>query len=367
MINTPTGSGARTDGYEIRTRRGPPRDPLRDDDDRARRRRRARSSPRARATDEPVSLQELHGIERGSSQRAARERLVSAPRRAGARAVRAPRAARSSRNRATGGYRIVSALDREGPEPAAGPVLHARRRATAGASDGGRPVPAARVLGRRGRAGRRRRPARLPARGGRARAPSGSRRSSAGERLLGHRPARPAVLAAARRSSPDAAGAILVGGGIGIAPLAILAPPARRARRAAAGPARLPRPKPTRAGSSCFAAREVRLASEDGHAGHRGYVTDLLAVDARGRRRRPAPSSTPAARRRCSRRCGRCAPSARSPAELAMESPMACGFGACFGCAVPLRGGGYMRLCVDGPVRRRRPRSRRRWSPGAGH
>jgi hypothetical protein len=37
-------------------------------------------------------------------------------------------------------------------------------------------------------------------------------------------------------------------------------------------------------------------------------------------------------------------------AELAMESPMACGYGACFGCAMPLRSGGYMRLCVDGPV-----------------
>ena len=37
-------------------------------------------------------------------------------------------------------------------------------------------------------------------------------------------------------------------------------------------------------------------------------------------------------------------------AELAMEAPMACGFGACFGCAVPLADGGYMRLCVDGPV-----------------
>jgi dihydroorotate dehydrogenase electron transfer subunit len=33
-----------------------------------------------------------------------------------------------------------------------------------------------------------------------------------------------------------------------------------------------------------------------------------------------------------------------------METPMACGFGSCFGCAVPLAGGGYMRLCVDGPT-----------------
>jgi hypothetical protein len=36
--------------------------------------------------------------------------------------------------------------------------------------------------------------------------------------------------------------------------------------------------------------------------------------------------------------------------ELAMEAPMACGFGACFGCAVPLAAGGFMRLCIDGPV-----------------
>jgi dihydroorotate dehydrogenase electron transfer subunit len=37
-------------------------------------------------------------------------------------------------------------------------------------------------------------------------------------------------------------------------------------------------------------------------------------------------------------------------AELAMEAPMACGFGACMGCAIPLADGGYLRLCVDGPV-----------------
>ena len=53
-------------------------------------------------------------------------------------------------------------------------------------------------------------------------------------------------------------------------------------------------------------------------------------------------------------------------AELAMEAPMACGFGACFGCAVPLADGGYMRLCVDGPVVDAADGSRRRWSPGPG-
>jgi dihydroorotate dehydrogenase electron transfer subunit len=36
-------------------------------------------------------------------------------------------------------------------------------------------------------------------------------------------------------------------------------------------------------------------------------------------------------------------------AQLAWEAPMACGYGACYGCAVEI-GGEWKRLCVDGPV-----------------
>ena len=36
-------------------------------------------------------------------------------------------------------------------------------------------------------------------------------------------------------------------------------------------------------------------------------------------------------------------------AQLACEAPMACGYGACYGCVVP-RDGSYVRLCVEGPV-----------------
>ncbi len=38
-------------------------------------------------------------------------------------------------------------------------------------------------------------------------------------------------------------------------------------------------------------------------------------------------------------------------AQLAREAPMACGYGACYGCVVP-RNGTYVRLCVEGPVLR---------------
>jgi dihydroorotate dehydrogenase electron transfer subunit len=43
-------------------------------------------------------------------------------------------------------------------------------------------------------------------------------------------------------------------------------------------------------------------------------------------------------------------------AQLAWEAPMACGFGACYGCAVEI-GGKMQRLCVDGPVFRSRTKA----------
>lgn len=36
-------------------------------------------------------------------------------------------------------------------------------------------------------------------------------------------------------------------------------------------------------------------------------------------------------------------------AQLAWEAPMACGYGACYGCVVKIYGC-YVRLCIDGPV-----------------
>jgi NAD(P)H-flavin reductase len=78
-------------------------------------------------------------------------------------------------------------------------------------------------------------------------------------------------------------------------------------------------------------------------------VTDLLAVLLEGDAPEGAvvyacgpPAMLEAVRSMCAER--------GAAAELAMETPMACGFGSCFGCAVPLAGGGYMRLCVDGPT-----------------
>ena len=129
---------------------------------------------------------------------------------------------------------------------------------------------------------------------------------------------------------------LLVGGGIGIVPLAcwqdelVDAPVLlgfRDAHHAAAAEL----------------LRDPRIATDDGSLGHHGLVTELLAAElgdvtvyACG-----PPPMLETVRAICTER--------DVPAQLALEAGMACGFGACFGCVVPTRDG-YVRLCVDGPV-----------------
>jgi dihydroorotate dehydrogenase electron transfer subunit len=133
--------------------------------------------------------------------------------------------------------------------------------------------------------------------------------------------------------------ALLVGGGVGIAPLAIWqdqlgdAPALLGFRDAnhAAGAVLLDRPE---------------LATDDGSVGHQGLITELFSdrldsddgveVYACG-----PPPMLEAVREICAAR--------EVPAQLALESGMACGFGACFGCVVPTRDG-LIRLCLEGPV-----------------
>jgi NAD(P)H-flavin reductase len=149
--------------------------------------------------------------------------------------------------------------------------------------------------------------------------------------------------------APGAAGAILVGGGIGIAPLALL----RRSFAARNIPARVLLGFRDAAHSGgldeLFSCCEIKLASDDGHAGHHGYVTDLLTTMLAGDDAGSAAVYACGPPQMLETVAAMCT-AAGVACELAMESPMACGYGACFGCAVPKPGGGYLRLCVDGPV-----------------
>lgn len=138
--------------------------------------------------------------------------------------------------------------------------------------------------------------------------------------------------------------ALLCGGGVGAAPLAILQDELRAA--GAAETALLGfRDAAHAAGAELLSG--ARVATDDGSAGHHGLVTELLAaeLDRAGDcvvYGCGPPAMLEAVRALCEQR--------GAPAQLALESGMACGYGACFGCVVPVRGGGYVRLCVDGPV-----------------
>jgi dihydroorotate dehydrogenase electron transfer subunit len=89
------------------------------------------------------------------------------------------------------------------------------------------------------------------------------------------------------------------------------------------------------------------VATDDGSVGHHGLVTELLedVLEERGEELEVyacgPPAMLEAVRAMCVERA--------VPAQLALESGMACGFGACFGCVVPTVDG-YVRLCLEGPV-----------------
>lgn len=148
------------------------------------------------------------------------------------------------------------------------------------------------------------------------------------------------------RAPHDGRRALLAGGGVGVPPLSAWA------QALAAGGAAVTavlgfRDARHAEGASLMIDGDVTVATDDGSVGHRGLVTELLAAEL-GRDPHAVvyacgpPAMLEAVRALCAAR--------DVPAQLALEAGMACGFGACYGCVVAVRGGGYVRLCVDGPV-----------------
>ncbi len=347
MINTPTGTGARADGYEIRSaavRHGIPcittmtgaSAAVAGD------RRRQRASERAdlaagAARDRRRAQRRSPADGTGVSER------VLAP--FGRRSL-----PRSSRTSPSGGYRIFSALDATGPMPRGGPVLHARRERALGRRRGVAALSAAGVLGRRVRGRRRRACGSTSCSRRSAREPRRLAELGEGDALWLTGPlGRP--FSEPREAQPaSAAGAILVGGGIGIAPLALLRRQLAARGVPAAGPARLPRPRALRRPRALSAARRSATRERGRPRRPPGLRHRPARGDARGRRRRrrgrlrlrPAGDARGGAgdlrrarRRRSSSRWRRRWPAASAPASAARCR-----------CAE----GGYMRLCVDGPV-----------------
>lgn len=139
----------------------------------------------------------------------------------------------------------------------------------------------------------------------------------------------------------------LVGGGVGVAPLARYAEThaghfeaiVRMGFRSAGDVSGL---EPFEA-----AGLTTDLYTEDGSTGHEGRVTQDLARDLTGggvtRVLTCGPTPMMAAVAAIARELD-------LPCEASLERPMACGIGICLACVVPTPGGDTLRSCCEGPV-----------------
>src|SRR3989339_966260 len=153
---------------------------------------------------------------------------------------------------------------------------------------------------------------------------------------------------------PEKKIAILVGGGMGVAPLLPLAQQLKtlggRAVYALAGA----RDKSCLLCETDFAelANEKVVATDDGSHGRRGYVSDLLldllnnTVEAR---HYPQTTIYACGPKGMLKAVAEIALQRQIDCQVSLEEKMACGVGACLGCAV-MSTGGYKTVCKDGPV-----------------
>jgi len=142
----------------------------------------------------------------------------------------------------------------------------------------------------------------------------------------------------------------LIGGGIGIAPLLFLAKTLMQTNQGTAsfrvllGAQNGEELEPLAAAFATMGC-EVELATDDGSLGRHGLITDLLPAHLPGLSTAYACGPHPmmaAVAKLCA--------AAEVACEVSLEAHMACGLGACLGCAVEGADGRYKHVCKHGPV-----------------
>ena len=145
--------------------------------------------------------------------------------------------------------------------------------------------------------------------------------------------------------------AVLVGGGSGFPPLHFFAQRAGKNTHFFIG-ARNKECLPPAVILRSFkdVAEHVHIATDDGSAGVKGASTDILNAFLSGMEKKSrlviyacGPHGMLAAVSKIAAEHG-------IPCHVSMEERMACGLGACMGCSVPQKAGGYKRACKEGPV-----------------
>lgn len=101
-----------------------------------------------------------------------------------------------------------------------------------------------------------------------------------------------------------------------------------------------------------FPANQVMVSTDDGTYGYNCYVTDLMKTALEAEQFDQIYVAGP---REMEARAKEIAKEHDTPGQVTTEETIACGIGACYGCAIPIRadnelGFTYKKVCKDGPV-----------------
>jgi dihydroorotate dehydrogenase electron transfer subunit len=144
---------------------------------------------------------------------------------------------------------------------------------------------------------------------------------------------------------------VLVGGGSGFPPLHFLAQRARSSSHFFIG-ARNKECLPPVSIIRSFrdVTEQVHVATEDGSSGVKGTSPDILNAFLTKMEKKSRPVIYACGPHAMLAAVARIAAGHSLPCYVSMEERMACGLGACMGCSIPQKAGGYKRACKEGPV-----------------
>ncbi len=95
---------------------------------------------------------------------------------------------------------------------------------------------------------------------------------------------------------------------------------------------------------------KIHVATEDGSLGTRGMTTDILNAFLTRLEQKTHFVLYACGPHAMLGAVSRIAAEHSIPCYVSMEERMACGLGACMGCAISMKAGGYKRACKEGPV-----------------
>ncbi|MEK6714600.1 MAG: dihydroorotate dehydrogenase electron transfer subunit [Candidatus Omnitrophota bacterium] len=149
---------------------------------------------------------------------------------------------------------------------------------------------------------------------------------------------------------------LLVAGGMGVAPLVFLAEEIKKCQSVKVSKCQTLVLIGARTENQILCEKEfknlgynVKIATDDGSHGFKGRVTELLEKHLRSTKHEARSTIYACGPKPMLKEVAKISFEHKIPAQISLEEYMACGIGACLGCAVETKSG-YQRVCREGPV-----------------